>query len=127
MTNTNDVQAAQFAKDMDFSARYVLLKPPSAEALTSRLTQTGVDETAAKEIAAKAAESEAPGEEVFGCVVVNEELDAAVEAVDGFVYGSGEGEGEAKEEGDETMEDADADAGEDAADEDENKEGEEAA
>jgi guanylate kinase len=112
---------------MDFVARYALLKPPSTETLASRLTQAGVDEAAAKDIAAKA-EGETAGDEVFGCIVVNDELDAAVEAVDDFVYEPGEGEGEETEEGDETMEDADAGAeAADAANGEENEEATEAA
>lgn len=125
-----DSEAAQFAKDMDFAARYVLIKPPSDEVFSSRLADAGVDDAEAKEVVAKAAASAyMGGEEVFGCVVENDELDAAVDAVDAYIYGTGDGDDDDAEEKegeeDATMEDAaeggkDEEEGKEEADEEKN-------
>ncbi|QUC22163.1 uncharacterized protein UV8b_06404 [Ustilaginoidea virens] len=37
-----DMKAARFAKDMDFSARYILVQPPPYEALQARLSAAGL-------------------------------------------------------------------------------------
>lgn len=83
-----DMEAARFAKDMDFSARYVLVKPSSAEALSARLSKAGKDDDAIKPIVDKLPEQldEDSTAEVYDISVVNDEEEVAGKELMSFVY-----------------------------------------
>ncbi|KAL2202052.1 hypothetical protein CC79DRAFT_1338157 [Sarocladium strictum] len=109
-----DLEAAQFAKDMDFTARYILVKAPTnSEAYIERLKAAGKDEEAAKAAAESSAtaltESAA---ETFDIMFDNEgDADEGAAKLSQFVFGKGGNDGEVVEEdngtqdADEAMED----------------------
>ena len=70
-------QAAQFAKDMGFAARYVLIKPPNNEALQERLEKSGRDAATIRAILDKLPEelSESRMSELFDKVITTGDND----------------------------------------------------
>ncbi|KAH7313313.1 THO complex subunit 1 transcription elongation factor-domain-containing protein [Stachybotrys elegans] len=83
-----DLEAAQFAKDMDFTARYILVKPASDESLQERLEQSGKASEAIDAILKKLPEDLEDGKvsDLFDTSIVNGELAEAVKMLDGYVY-----------------------------------------
>ncbi|KAH8169574.1 THO complex subunit 1 transcription elongation factor domain-containing protein [Sarocladium implicatum] len=115
-----DLEAAQFAKDMDFSARYILIKPPSsAETYIERLKSAGKDEGAAKAIAAESSSLPESAAETFDVMLDADE--GVEERLSEFLFGKGDGDGggdekgEEEGKGDQMMEDAPVEAGEEGA------------
>ena len=101
---------------MDFTARYVLIKPPSPEVLQSRLQAAGVAEDQIKTIIDKLPEQldESKTSELFDTTVVNDDLEQSHQSVVDYLYaaksgGSGEDE-EMKEEEEVKEEDVKAEA-----------------
>ncbi|KZL87069.1 guanylate kinase [Colletotrichum incanum] len=113
-----DSEAIQQARDLGYSARSVLVLPPSMEVLEERLRKAEKGDDAVQEALAKAApyfEAASKLKEEFDLVLTNEELDATYKAFEGYIYGTAEPElmngkpkGEAAEEADEAMVDAPA-------------------
>ena len=106
---------------MDFTARYILIKPPSSqETHIERLKSTGKDEDTAKTTAESSAVLPESAAETFDVMLDADE--GVEEKLSEFVFGKGEAEdekpqeeeAEAQEEsaGDQAMEDAPAEGGE---------------
>ncbi|KAI9167361.1 THO complex subunit 1 [Paramyrothecium foliicola] len=91
-----DLEAAQFAKDMDFTARYIFIKPASDESLQERLEKSGRSSDVIQEIIANlpTTTDESKLNEVFDSIVVNDDLDSAVKLLGGYIYESEEPTGE---------------------------------
>ncbi|KAK0385764.1 hypothetical protein NLU13_6941 [Sarocladium strictum] len=107
-----DLEAAQFAKDMGFSARYINIKPPSTtEAYIERLKAAGKDAEAAKAIAeSSAATVSDSAAELFDVLLDNSgDVDEGATKLGDYVFGKTEAEkadGESGgKDGDEAMED----------------------
>lgn len=81
-------QAAQYAKDMDFQARFILIKPPTPEVLEQRLKSLGKDdttvETTLKNLPTDLDESKVA--ELFATTIVNGDLDQAAKALGSFIF-----------------------------------------
>ncbi|UNI21544.1 hypothetical protein JDV02_007524 [Purpureocillium takamizusanense] len=88
ITANSDFQAAQFAKDMDFEARYILDKPTSADALRQRLVISGLDDAAITSFLAK--QTTPPEEdkiaELFDKVIQDNEIELAVQALSAYIF-----------------------------------------
>ncbi|KAK5988864.1 THO complex subunit 1 [Cladobotryum mycophilum] len=101
-----DLEAAQFAKDMDFSARYLLIKPPTNEALHHRLSQAGNrDEAAIQALLASLPQDldESKTRDLFDTVITNDDLDKTVDSLRDYIYDDG---GDGKTAGEEVNGDA---------------------
>lgn len=102
---------------MDFTARYILVKPSSPEALQSRLQDANTPEDKVKAIVEKlpAQLDESKTAEVFDTTIVNETLDDSHKSLVGYLFGKSE-DVESKEEEEEPqdieLKDADADTAE---------------
>ncbi|KAI5460006.1 THO complex subunit 1 transcription elongation factor-domain-containing protein [Mariannaea sp. PMI_226] len=106
-----DIEAAQYAKDMDFSARYILIKPPTPEILEQRLKESGKD-TAAVEAITKTLSADlddAKVAELFSTTITNEDQDLAAQALASFIF--------QKDDEEETGGEEEENEGEDTADE----------
>ncbi|KAH8686704.1 THO complex subunit 1 transcription elongation factor-domain-containing protein [Ilyonectria robusta] len=83
-----DLEAAQYAKDMDFQARFILIKPPTPEVLEQRLKSLGKDdttvETTLKNLPTDLDESKVA--ELFATTIVNDDLDQAAKALGSFIF-----------------------------------------
>lgn len=81
---------------MDFSARFLLVKAPSDEALQERLEKSGKDASAIQKIIEQLPEalSESKVDELFDTTIINEDLEEAAKATSAHIY---EKEGEAAE------------------------------
>lgn len=81
---------------MDFTARYILIKPSSTECLQTRLKDAGKDDAALEAITVKLEEQldESKTGEVFNTTIINEELDVATKTLGDFLYGKEEPSGE---------------------------------
>lgn len=81
-------QAAQYAKDMDFQARFILIKPPTPEVLEHRLKSSGKDdttvETTLKNLPTDLDEPKVA--ELFTTTIVNDDLDQAAKALGSFIF-----------------------------------------
>lgn len=101
---------------MDFSARYVLIKPPSAEVLKDRLSETGLDDAAIRSTVDNLPTEldESKVADLFDKVVSNDELDQATEVLAGYIFDK-EGDG-AKSQDDAMDQDDNEDEEEDAED-----------
>jgi THO complex subunit 1 len=86
-----DAEAIQQARDNGFNARFILITPPSKEALEERLKKAEKAEEAVTKALASAepflAEDNAAQTKGFDLVVVNDDLEAALTALRDFVYG----------------------------------------
>ncbi|KAJ3532200.1 hypothetical protein NM208_g8548 [Fusarium decemcellulare] len=83
-----DVEAAQYAKDMDFQARYILIKPSTPEALEERLKASGKEDSIIQEILKKLPTEldSAKVDELFDTIIVDDDVDAVIEALGDFIY-----------------------------------------
>ncbi|KPM46275.1 hypothetical protein AK830_g339 [Neonectria ditissima] len=83
-----DLEAAQYAKDMDFQARFILVKPPTPEILEQRLKSSGKDEatieTTLKNLPTDLDESKVA--ELFSTTIINDDLSQAVKALGSFIF-----------------------------------------
>jgi THO complex subunit 1 len=83
------LQSAKFAKDMDFDARYILVKPASAESHTNYLKAAGSrDEAEIKAIvdSVPAMLEGLNADNVAGKVVLNEDIAKASQELDDYLY-----------------------------------------
>ncbi|PNY27213.1 THO complex subunit 1 [Tolypocladium capitatum] len=108
-----DVEAAQFAKDMDAAARYILIYPSSPSSLQDRLSKSGHDEAAIQAILATLPNEtdEIKVAELFDKALTNDDLEQAVEALGAYIFNK-EGE-EQQAEDDAAPAEAEAEAEED--------------
>ncbi|KAK6210149.1 guanylate kinase [Colletotrichum tabaci] len=108
-----DGEAIQQARELGYSARTILVLPPSLDILEERLRKAEKDDDAVQEALAQAApyfEADSKLKEEFDVILTNQELDATFKAFEGHVYGTSEAtltngklEDETMEEADETM------------------------
>ncbi|TWU74797.1 hypothetical protein ED733_006287 [Metarhizium rileyi] len=70
-----DLEAAQFAKDMDFAARYILIKPPPTEIYQARLSSSGHDDTVVKDILSRLPQEldDSKSSELFDVAITSED------------------------------------------------------
>ncbi|CAM1502847.1 Fc.00g076230.m01.CDS01 [Cosmosporella sp. VM-42] len=83
-----DLEAAQYAKDMDFQARFILIKPPTPEALSERLKASGKEDSAIEEILKDlpAALGDSEVAELFTSTIINEDLDTSSKGLGDIIY-----------------------------------------
>ncbi|EXM30937.1 hypothetical protein V3481_013457 [Fusarium oxysporum f. sp. vasinfectum] len=88
-----DIEAAQYAKDMDFQARYVLITTSTPELLKQRLEASGKGESAIQDILKKfSTELESRKvDELFDTSIVDDDDVEAVKATGNYIYGESEG------------------------------------
>ncbi|RGP63371.1 nuclear matrix p84 [Fusarium sporotrichioides] len=90
-----DIEAAQYAKDMGFEARYVLVKPSTPEALEQRLKASGEEESAIQEILKRLPTELEPEkvDELFDTAIVDDDDEqAAVKNLGDYIYEKNETE-----------------------------------
>jgi THO complex subunit 1 len=87
-----DPEAAQFAKDMDFSARYIFIKPSDLDSLRERLEKSGRDADVIQSVlqGLPDATDEVKLKDLFATTVVNDDLDAAAKALGAYIYETGD-------------------------------------
>ncbi|KAF4485684.1 nuclear matrix p84 [Fusarium agapanthi] len=87
-----DLESAQYAKDMDFQARYVLITTSYPELLKQRLEASGKEESAIQDILKKlSTELESSKvDQLFDTSIVDDD-DEAVKTIGNYVYGESEG------------------------------------
>lgn len=87
-------KAARYAKDMDFEARYVLIKTSTSEALEQRLKALGKDDTAIQEILKRLATELEPEktEVLFNTTIVVDDEQLAVKSLRDYIYRKSESE-----------------------------------
>ncbi|RSL39349.1 hypothetical protein CEP53_014120 [Fusarium sp. AF-6] len=102
-----DLEATQYAKDMEFQARYILIKPSSPEALEERLKAAGKEESAIQDVIKKLPTELDPAKlgELFDTTIADDDVDAAAKALGDYIYEEGS-----------ANEDTDMKDGEEAAD-----------
>lgn len=73
---------------MDFSARFILIKPSSNEVLGERLERSGKDAAVIQKILEQlpAAYDESKIDDLFDTTISSDSLDEAVKAVSGYIY-----------------------------------------
>ncbi|KAK1999863.1 guanylate kinase [Colletotrichum falcatum] len=113
-----DSEAIQQARDLGYSARSVLVLPPSTEILEQRLKKAEKGDDVVQEALTKAApyfEADSKLKGGFDLVLTNGELDTSLKALEGYIYGNavveltnGQSKGEAVDEADEAMDDVSA-------------------
>ncbi|KAM6526359.1 hypothetical protein FSOLCH5_002475 [Fusarium solani] len=86
-----DLEATQYAKDMDFQARYILIKPSSPEALEERLKAAGKEESVIQEAIKKLLTELDPAKlgELFDTTIADDDVDAAGKALGDYIYEKG--------------------------------------
>ncbi|KAL0930784.1 nuclear matrix protein [Colletotrichum truncatum] len=89
-----DSEAVQQVRDLGFSARFVLLLPPSKELLAERLKKAGKSDSVVQEMLSKAVSylETSTANEGFDLVLTNEDLGTTVKDLEGHIYGTGGGE-----------------------------------
>ncbi|KAF5587364.1 nuclear matrix p84 [Fusarium subglutinans] len=104
-----DLEAAQYAKDMDFQARYVLITTSYPELLKQRLEASGKEESAIQDILKKLpTELESSKvDQLFDTSIVDDDDVEAVKTIGNYVYGKSEGRQDFSE--DAAMEDEEED------------------
>ncbi|KAK2032826.1 guanylate kinase [Colletotrichum zoysiae] len=113
-----DSEAIQQARDVGYSARSVLVLPPSTDVLEERLKKAEKGDDVVQEALAKASpyfEADSTLNGGFDLVLTNGDLDTTLKALEVFIYSNavveltnGQPTGEAVEEPDEVMDDASA-------------------
>ncbi|KAH0597090.1 hypothetical protein MHUMG1_05399 [Metarhizium humberi] len=84
-----DLEAAQFARDMDFLARYILIKPPPTEAYQARLSSCGYDDAVIKGILSRLPEEfdDSNISELFDVTVTNEDgLEDVTKSLSEYIF-----------------------------------------
>ncbi|KAJ4309448.1 hypothetical protein N0V84_011497 [Fusarium piperis] len=86
-----DLEATQYAKDMDFQARYILIKPSSPEALQERLKAAGKEDSTIQEAIKKLPTELDPAKlgELFDTTVADDDVDTAAKALGDYIYERG--------------------------------------
>ncbi|KAF5535591.1 nuclear matrix p84 [Fusarium mexicanum] len=104
-----DLEAAQYAKDMDFQARYVLITTSYPELLKQRLEASGKEESAIQDILKKLpTELESSKvDQLFDTSIIDDDDVEAVKTIGNYVYGKSEGKQDFSE--DAAMEDEEED------------------
>ncbi|KAF5966843.1 hypothetical protein FBULB1_11468 [Fusarium bulbicola] len=104
-----DLEAAQYAKDMDFQARYVLITTSYPELLKQRLEASDKEESAIQDILKKLpTELESSKvDQLFDTSIVDDDDVEAVKTIGNYVYGKSEGKQDFSE--DAAMEDEEED------------------
>ncbi|KAI1010209.1 hypothetical protein LB503_013186 [Fusarium chuoi] len=94
-----DIEAAQYAKDMDFQARYVLVTPSNPELIKQRLKALGKEESAIQDILKKhSTELElCKVDELFDTSIVDDDDVEAVKAIGNYIYGESQGKQDFRE------------------------------
>ncbi|CAF3508127.1 unnamed protein product [Fusarium graminearum] len=89
-----DIEAAQYAKDMGFEARYVLIKASTPEVLEQRLKALGKEDSTIQEILKRLPTELEPekADELFNATIVDDDEQAAVKILDDYVYAKSEDE-----------------------------------
>lgn len=79
---------------MDFQARYILIKPPTPEALSERLKAAGKEDSAIQETLNTLSTDldEAKIGELFDSTITNDALDESSKALGDFIYTKGDAE-----------------------------------
>ena len=80
-----EVQGARQVREAVPEAVQVFIAPPSVQALRARLTGRGTDDSEEVERRLQVAEEELAAQPEFGYVVVNDDLDTALEELTGIV------------------------------------------
>ncbi|KAL6359505.1 hypothetical protein LRP88_06926 [Fusarium phalaenopsidis] len=85
------LEATQYARDMDFQARYILIKPSSPEALEERLKAAGKEESVIQEAVKKLPTELDPAKlgELFDNTIADDDVDAAAKALGDYIYEKG--------------------------------------
>ncbi|KAG6005877.1 hypothetical protein E4U43_000531 [Claviceps pusilla] len=87
-----DLEAAQFAKEMGFTARYILIKPPSSSEIhKQRLSSSNIDEHAAQSILDRLPQDLDPSKtsQLFDHTLSNEaDLDLMSQSLSAHIFGS---------------------------------------
>lgn len=86
-----DLEATQYAKNMDFQARYILIKPSSSEALEERLKAAGKEDSVTQEAMKKLPTELDPAKlgELFDNTIADDDVDAAAKALGDYIYEKG--------------------------------------
>ncbi|KAL6913165.1 hypothetical protein ACHAP8_004453 [Fusarium lateritium] len=89
-----DIEAAQYAKDMGFEARYVLIKTSTPDALEQRLKASGEEDSIVQEILKRLPTELEPGkvDELFNTIIADDDEQAAVKTLGDYIYGKSETE-----------------------------------
>ncbi|KAF6814376.1 hypothetical protein CSOJ01_04099 [Colletotrichum sojae] len=90
-----DIEAVRQVRDLGFSARLVLVLPPSKEALEERLKKAGRSEEAVQEALVKSThflEMDPTVKEWFDLVLVGEDVEIMFKSLEGYVHGKPEDE-----------------------------------
>ncbi|KAF4333831.1 nuclear matrix p84 [Fusarium beomiforme] len=89
-----DTEAAQYAKDMDFQARYLLITTSTPEVLKQHLEASGKEESTIQDILKRLPTELEPSkvDELFNTTIVNDDEVEAVKAVGNYIYGEAEGQ-----------------------------------
>jgi guanylate kinase len=80
-----EVQGARQVREALPEAVQVFIAPPTLEALRARLTARGTDDSEEVERRLQVAEQELAAQPEFGYVVINDDLDVALEELTGIV------------------------------------------
>ncbi len=73
---------------MAYDARYIFIRPPSVEALESRLRDSGVTEDEIKVVLGRApTEIKLAATRGFDKIIVNNTVEAACKCLEAFIYG----------------------------------------
>ncbi|KAF5703287.1 nuclear matrix p84 [Fusarium mundagurra] len=88
-----DIEAAKYAKDMGFQARYVLITTSNPELLKQRLEASDKEESAIQDILKKnSTELESSKvDELFDTSIVDDDDAEAVKTIGNYIYGENEG------------------------------------
>ncbi|KAM0436181.1 hypothetical protein ACHAPT_003073 [Fusarium lateritium] len=83
-----DLEATQYAKDMDFQARYILVKPSSPEAFEERLRAAGKEESDIQDTLKKLPTELDPAKlgELFETTIVDDDVETAARALGDYIY-----------------------------------------
>ncbi|KAJ4264774.1 hypothetical protein NW762_005017 [Fusarium torreyae] len=90
-----DIEAGQYAKDMDFQARYILVKTSTPEILEQRLKDLGKEDSVIQGILKRLPAELEPAkvDELFDTTIVDDDDAAAAgKALEDYIYGKSEGE-----------------------------------
>lgn len=75
---------------MAFPGRYILINPPTPEALQTRLAGSGKLDEAAIKATIESIPSEAEANKISNKVIINDDLDSAAKSLSSFIYGKDE-------------------------------------
>lgn len=84
------MKGARQAKDLEYAARFVFVKPSSAQVLETRLKESGIAKQSVEEVLKSLSDElkQADTSGFYDKVVVGDDLEAAYKSLHGFIYGS---------------------------------------